>query len=158
MLRSIVISVIALTLIIVGSARAQQSDANKVNKEAEQQVLKMEHEKVAILLKGGPEAAEWFERVYTDDISYTVSAGFQPKSQTVDEFRSGARKLHSVQHDDYLVRVYNNGNTAVLTYRGNDIMEHNGTVGNRQLVRSTDVYVKQNGAWRIVVHSVVPQK
>jgi hypothetical protein len=141
--------------VAAGYARAQQSD---VNKEAERQVMKLENEKIAVMLKGGPEAADWFQKIYTDDISYTVGAGFQPKSQTVDEFRSGARKLLSIKHDDYRVRVYNNGNTAILTYRGNDVMQRNGVAGKPELVRTTDVYVKQNGAWKIAVHSVVPQK
>lgn len=146
-----------LVISTVGVAGAQQGDANKVNKEAEQQVMKLENEKIAVMLKGGAEAAGWFQRIYTDDISYTVAGGFRPKSETVDEFRSGARKLLSIKHDDYHVRVYNNGNTAILTYRGQDVMQTNGIAGKQELVRTTDVYVKQNGAWKIAVHSVVPQ-
>jgi len=125
-------------------------------KEVEQEILDLEHGKVEALRASGEVAAKWFERHFADDIAYTTgTGGFSTKVQTVNEFRSGARKLHFVEHDDYRVRVY--GNTAVLTYRGNDIMERNGKVGNKSLVRTTDVYVKQDdGVWRIVVHHVTP--
>ncbi len=125
-------------------------------KGVEQEILDLEKGKVEALRAGGEVAAKWFERHFAEDIAYTTgNGGFSTKAQTVDEFRSWARKLHFVEHDDYRVRAY--GNTAVLTYRGNDIMERNGKVGNKSLVRTTDVYVKQDdGVWRIVVHHVTP--
>lgn len=126
-------------------------------KEVEKVILDLERSKVEALRAGGEVAAEWFRRYYVDDVVYTSGNGaFYTKSQTVDEFRTGFRKLHFVEHDDYRVRVY--GNTAVLTYRGNDIMERAGKIPSaKQLVRTTDVYVKQDdGVWRIAVHHVTP--
>ena len=132
--------------------------AETKNEEIEKVILDLEKGKVEALQAGGEVAAEWFRRYYTDDVVYTSGNGsFYTKSQTVDEFATGFRKLHLVQHDDYRVRVY--GNTAVLTYRGNDIMERPpGKIpGKPQLVRTTDVYVKQDdGVWRIAVHHVTP--
>ena len=124
----------------------------------EKLILDLEQGKVEALRAGGEIAAEWFRRYYTDDVVYTSGNGaFYTKSQTVEEFATGFRKLHLVQHDDYRVRVY--GNAAVLTYRGNDIMERPpGRVPSKpQLVRTTDVYVKEaDGVWRIAVHHVTP--
>jgi ketosteroid isomerase-like protein len=126
------------------------------DEETKKQILALEQEKVQALERSGPFAAEWFELHFADDIDYVNGNGVSfTKAQTVEEFRSGARKLRLVHHDDFHVNVY--GKTAVLSYRGNDIMERNGKVGNRELVRTTDVYVQQDdGAWRIAVHHVTP--
>jgi ketosteroid isomerase-like protein len=141
-----------------GLVHAQGTTGKKsdYNEETKKQILALEQEKVQALERSGSFGADWFERHYADDIDYVSGNGASfTKAQTVDEFRSGARKLHLVHHDDFHVNVY--GNTAVLSYRGNDVMERNGKVGNRELVRTTDVYVKQDdGVWRIVVHHVTP--
>ena len=132
-------------------AKAPDSD-----EQIKEEILKMEKSKVEALKAGGEVAAKWFEDYYTDDIDYVGGTGrVYTKTDTVNEFRSGERKLRLVVHDDYKVRVY--GNTAVLTYRGNDIMDRNGKPGKQELVRTTDVYVKQaGGVWRIAVHHVTP--
>lgn len=140
-------------------AKKTEAGAAEMNiKKIEKVILDLEQGKVEALRAGGEVAAEWFRRYYTDDVVYTSGNGaFYTKSQTVDEFATGFRKLHLVQHDDCRVRVY--GNTAVLTYRGNDIMERppGNIPGKPQLVRTTDVYVKEaDGVWRIAVHHVTP--
>lgn len=120
------------------------------------QILKMERSKVGALLKGGPVAADWFRHYFANTVDYTSGNGSTfTKAQTVREFQDWDRKLRSVHHGDYHVQVYN-GNTAVLTYRGNDTMIRNGEkLGGP--VRATDVYVRfPDGVWRIVVHHVTP--
>jgi ketosteroid isomerase-like protein len=125
-------------------------------KEVETVILDLELSKVEALRVGGEIAAKWFERYFTDDVVYISGNGtLYTKAQTVDEFRSGFRKVHLVKHDDYHVYVY--GGTAVLTYRGSSMGHNNKIPSNPQIVRSTDVYVKQgDGVWRIVVHHVTP--
>ena len=142
---------------LVGFVKAQDTSGDKpdTHDEAKKEILKLEHEKTQILEQSGSVAADWFDRYFADDIDYVGSSGsIGSKAQTVNGFRSGDLKMRSVQHDEYGVRVY--GNTAIATYRGNDIMEHQGKVSDRVLVRTTDVFVKQNGVWRMVAHHVTP--
>lgn len=148
---------VAVSSLSLASAQESSKAKSAHDEVTKKEILKLEHEKVRALETGGSFAADWFQLHYADDIDYPRADGtFFTKAQTVDEFRTGARKLHSVQHDDYRVQVYGD-RTAVLSYRGNDIMERNGKVGNRELVRTTDVYFRQDdGIWRIVVHHVSP--
>jgi ketosteroid isomerase-like protein len=150
---SILCAASLLGFVVAPAAGGNGADTDEQVKD---QILKMERSKVEALKAGGEVAAQWFEHYYTDDIDYVSGNGhIFTKADTVNEFRSGVRKLRLVIHDDYRVRVY--GNTAVLTYRGNDIMDRNGKPGHQELVRTTDVYVKQpDGVWRIAVHHVTP--
>ena len=153
--------IVLTVLLVVATSGLVQAQGNMgkrsdQDEETKKQILALEQEKVQALEKSGSFAAEWFERHFADDIDYVSGNGASfTKAQTVEEFRSGMRKLRLVHHDDFHVNVY--GKTAVLSYRGNDIMERNGKVGKRELVRTTDVYVKQDdGVWRIAVHHVTP--
>jgi ketosteroid isomerase-like protein len=155
-MRRFVLSIL-VAVSLVCFVKAQETTAKRADaaKEVEKEILKLELEKTEVLKKSGSVAADWFDRYFTDDVDYIGSSGsVVTKAQSVDGFRSGEFKLLSVQHDDYRVRVY--GNTAIATYRGNDIGERNGKVGKRQLVLTTDVFVKQDGMWRFVVHHVTP--
>ena len=153
---------IVLTVLFVVSmsglvhAQGNMAKLSAHDEDTKKQILALEQEKIRALETSGSFAAEWFELHFADDIDYVNGNGVSfTKAQTVEEFRSGARKLRLVHHDDFHVNVY--GKTAVLSYRGNDIMERNGKVGNRELVRTTDVYVQQeDGVWRIAVHHVTP--
>jgi hypothetical protein len=147
-MRTSILSIL-LTVSLAGFGKAQTDE------EVKETILKLEHEKVQALEKGGSIAADWFDRFYADDL-VCVGSGFGgvcTKAQVVAEHRSGERKLRSVHHDGYRVHVY--GNTAVLTFRGDNIMERNGQILTG-LLQTTDVYVKQDGQWRIVAHLVTP--
>jgi hypothetical protein len=146
-----------LAVSLVGCVKAQDraGEQSDIAKEVEKEILKLEHEKTQVLEKSGSIAADWFDRYFADDIDYVGSSGtIGSKARTVNGFRTGELKMRSVQHDEYGVRVY--GNTAIATYRGNDIIENKGKVSDRVLVRTTDVFVKENGAWRMVAHLVTP--
>jgi len=149
---------LAVSLAAFLSANQVTAKAADTDEQVKNEILKMEQSKVEALKASGEVAAQWFEKYYTDDIDYVSGNGHvYTKADTVNEFRTGVRKLRLVIHDDYRVRVY--GNTAVLTYRGNDIMDRNGKPGTQELVRTTDVYVKQpDGVWRIAVHHVTPAR
>jgi len=156
-MRRLFLSVLCAVLLLgLASERTASGSGADTDEQIKDEILKMERSKVEALKAGGEVAAKWFEDYYTDDIDYISGNGHVfTKNDTVNEFRSGVRKLRVVIHDDYRVRVY--GNTAVLTYRGNDIMDRNGKPGKQELVRTTDVYVKQpDGVWRIAVHHVTP--
>ena len=138
-----------------GQAQATTAERAETDEEVKETILKLEHDKVEALKQGGSAIADWEDRVFADDLVCMGSGfgGVCTKAQMVAEHRSGERKLRTVHHDDYGVRVY--GNTAVLTFRGDNIMERKGKILTG-VVRTTDVYVKQDGLWRIVAHLVTP--
>lgn len=122
-----------------------------------EEVMKLERDMVPILLKGGSEAAKWWERYNDDHIDYVGADGHMlTKAQLVAEWRSGVRKASSVVHDDYRVRVY--GNTVVVTYRGRETGKQ--TASNRrgrdEANRTTEVWIKREGTWQRIVHHVTP--
>ena len=157
--RYLILIVCAVSLISFGKAQdpsGQTGQATEAAGAIEKEIIALEHEKVEAMRQGGAVASDWFVRHYAEDIDYISGNGASfTKAQTVDEFRSGERKLRRLNHDQVRVRVYGS-NTAVLTYRGDDIMDRKGKITGG-VVRTTDVYVKQeDGVWRIAVHHVTP--
>ena len=133
----------------LAAARGAAAGAPANSEEIKKEVLKLEQERDQALMKND---AAWFERIFADDIDYIgAGGGIMTKRQVVDEIGSRARKWQAVRHDEYKVRVY--GNAAVVSYRSDSTMEYKGQV-KTTLARTTDVYVKQNGQWRDVVHQV----
>jgi hypothetical protein len=145
-----VLLIILLAVSMVGVVKAQGAPGAKPdqNEEIKKEILKLENERDRALMNND---ADWFERVFADDIDY--NGGTVTKAQIVGEIRSKERKWQAVRHDDYRVRVY--GNTVVVTYRSGSTMEYKGKVSTN-LANTTDVYVKQGGVWRAVVHHVTP--
>ena len=139
---------------LAGCVMAQEA-AGKREDTAEgvkRELIKMEEEKVSSIRQRASDIADWFDRVNTDDLVYwDQSRGTLTKAQVVAEFRSGKRKGLSIHHYDYHVYVHGDGNTAVLTYRGNDSLRENGQVWTHENF-TTDVFVKEDGAWRRIVH------
>ena len=140
-----------LAVSFAGVVNAQQmtgDTAEAVKKE----ILKIEEEKVRGLLTGGSEPVDWVERYDADEIAQTNVDGSTPtKAQVVAGLRPGVFRAHSMKQDEHRIRVYDNGNVAVVTYRAIGVIERDGKVSNRQN-RFTDTWVKQNGEWRRVVH------
>ena len=140
-----------LTVSFAGVGNAQQmtgDTAEAVKKE----ILKIEEEKVAGLLRGGSEPVDWVERYDADDIAQTNVDGSTPtKAQVVAGLQPGVFRAHSMKQDEHRIRVYDSGNVAVVTYRAVGVIERNGKSSDRRN-RFTDVWVKQDGAWRRVVH------
>ena len=75
------------------------------------------------------------------------------KTELVVEWRSGARKMASVNHYDYRVQVYDNGNVAVVTYLGDETMQRKGKVSTHR-TKTAEVFIKQDGVWKAIVHNV----
>ena len=140
-------------LVLIGACpvRAQETTGVKAE-QARKEILKLEDEKVAGLLRGGSEPADWVSRYDADDIAQTNVDGSTPtKAQVVAGLQPGVFRAHSMKQDEHRIRVYDNGNVAVVTYRAIGVIERNGKSNDRQN-RFTDVWVKQAGAWRRVVH------
>jgi hypothetical protein len=142
-----------LGLLLAGSVVAQANTPEPPGI-AEKQVLAIEREQVEATLKGDSFAADWFNRVFVDDIAYTVPDGaVLSRAQLEAEYRSGEQKMRSAHHSDYRVIAY--ADSMVVTYRADDVLERKGKILSDAAL-STDVFVKQEGRWRMVAHQVTP--
>lgn len=139
--------------LLIGFAKGQVT-TGQTFEEAKTEIIKIEEEKVPFLLKGGSAAAGWYDRYDADDMAQTNSDGStSTKAQHMAEYRSGRFKVLSDKEGDYHVRVYQNGNTVVVTYHGTSTTDHDGKLSTHQN-QATDVWVKQGGDWQRVVHHV----
>jgi hypothetical protein len=146
-----------LGIILVGTARGQSVTKNAANavEEAEKEVLKLEDELVQALRTSSAATADFYDRVLIDDASITISDGSViTKTEHVAKFRSGEKQLRTVHREDTRVHIY--GNTAVVTFLGDTTYFKRKDNRTRLRNRSTDVWIKQDGVWRLVVHAVTP--
>ena len=151
-----VMMAIVLAVSLVGLVKAQDATADKTE-EVKKEIMELEHEKVSALSKGVPAIVEWFERVNSEDLAHTDPiSGNRTKAQCIAEFQSGKLKVKPVNTSDYKVRVHGNGNTAILTYRTNNMVTRgdNQPYTHDQFI--TDVYVRENGVWQRVAHTASP--
>jgi hypothetical protein len=151
--------VILVTVSFPGLVKAQNTTAKRAekNQEAEKELVRYENDLVQAVLTGGSVAADFFDRSDAEDQDLLLNGIVSTKAKHVAEWRSSSRKMLSIKHSDYLVRVYGNGNTAVVTYSGHN-QELKGKVTD-SYYRTTDVFAKQNGMWLRVLHHVnaIPQ-
>lgn len=147
---------ILLTLCLVVVIKAQESAGNTAEPEEQvkKEMLKYENDLVAALLKGGSFAADFFDGSNFSNAEGMVSNGkVSSKAAFLDAWRSGDHKQLSVDHHDFRVYVY--GNTAVVTFSGNNTTNNKGKISHSSYI-DTDVLVKQNGVWQRVVHDSSP--
>jgi hypothetical protein len=153
---------ILLSLLVVislpGLLRGQTMTGNQAKK-IKDEIVKLEEEKASIILKGGSIAADYYDRFYGDDEAYLSSAkGSRTKSDIVHDWRAGVPKVLSTKHYDFNVRVYDNGNTAVVTYRATGVMQLKDQAPKGYDEQTLEIFVRQNGNWRVVAHAVVDVK
>jgi hypothetical protein len=145
---------ILLALSLVGPVKAQVVNGQMAEKntEAEKELVKYENDLIQAVLTGGSAAADFFDRGDAEDQDLLTNGKVSTKAEHVAEWRSSSRKMVSIKHSDYLVHIYGNGNTAVVTYQGHN-QELEGKVVDKYY-RTTDVFAKQNGMWLRVLHHV----
>jgi hypothetical protein len=151
---------IAVMMLMSGAVNAQQSPADKAAKDQQaiEEVTKIEKDKIPLLVNSGPAAADWFDSHNADDLAYQdPDAGILTKAEVSAQLRAGTRKPSSIKQYGHRVRVYGDGNVAIVTYLG-DVTGKKDKSGQTLTFVSheatTDVWVKQNGTWKRVVHSV----
>lgn len=112
---------------------------------AEQEIMRIEKEMLAAVLKGdtGPS-----EQYLADHYVFTGPDGLSMgKAESIADLKSGNLKLQAASLDNAKVQVY--GDTAIVTYSSND----KGTYKGKDIsgkTRWTDVFVKQKNKWMIV--------
>ena len=150
MKRSLFILVFLSAGIFGGFARAQSpAQSGKNADEARKAVLQAEEDEGNAILKGD---IKTLDRLWSDELLYTNQRGeIHTKAEHLAEFQSGGRKFDSFKHDDLRVHVY--ADMAVVNGRSASTVHDKGetSVGPR---RYTNVWVKQGGQWRLVVHHV----
>jgi hypothetical protein len=150
MQKSVFVMFLALSFPGIGAAQAVTGEkAEAVKKE----IMKIEDEKVAGLLRGGAEPVDWIRQYDAEDVAQTNIDGSSPnKAEIAAGLQPGVFKMHSMKQDGHRFRVYDNGNVAVVTYHALGVLERNGKVTPRES-NFSDVWVKQNGAWLRVLHA-----
>ena len=133
---------------VVFAQEVTGTKAEAVKKE----IMTIEDEKVAGLLRGGSEPVDWIVKYDAEDIAQTNVDGSTPnKAQIEAGLQPGVFKMHSMKQDGHRFRVYDDGNVAVVTYHALGVIERNGKAADRENL-FTDVWVKQKGAWLRVLH------
>jgi len=94
------------------------------------------------------------DRMYADEITWTMSNGdLLNKQQVLGNIGSENQRLFSIEHSDRRWHIY--GNTVVLT-----ATSHSSERYKDKMVtvprRFTNVYVKRDGQWKLIVHTVTP--
>jgi len=137
---------------------AQEMTGDKADK-VKNEIIKLEEEKASVILKGGSVAADYYDRFYDDDEAYLSSGqGSRTKADILADWRSGVPKILKTKHYDFHVRVYDDGNTAVVTYRATGAMQLKDKAPTDYDEKTLEVFVKQNRKWRVVAHSVIALK
>ncbi|MGH9376916.1 MAG: nuclear transport factor 2 family protein [Terriglobia bacterium] len=140
---SLLIMTFAGCLWAEGAAR-KQTDAEIIN-----EVMRVEAERDKALQTGD---AATLNRIYGDDVAFVNARGVQlTKAEHIKEHSSREMKFLSFNQDQTDAHVYDNGNTVVIAGRARSVTVYRGKV-NRIPRRFTNVYIKQNGQWKLIFH------
>ena len=111
----------------------------------EDQIKKMEHDRAQAAMKAD---AETLGSSMTDDyMMITPSGTVEDKTTVLNSFKSGDRKIESIELDDSDMKVRVYGNTAVVT-GSSTVKSTNKGEDMSGKYRYTRVYVKQGGKWK----------
>jgi ketosteroid isomerase-like protein len=113
---------------------------------SEEELLKLEKQFAAAIVKNDPEAIERF--VADDWIIINADGGIIDKERFIGVIKSGALTHETMESDEIRVRIY--GESAVVTalarskgkFMGQDFSTRE---------RATDVFVRHDGQWRCVL-------
>ena len=142
----------ALAGALAGAVQGQTASKEKTEA-VRKEIMAIEDDKVAGLLKGGSEPVDWILKYDAEDIAQTNIDGSTPtKAQVADGLRPGFFKMDSMKQDGHRFRVYDDGKVAVVTYHALGVLERGGKAMPRES-NFSDVWVKQNGGWLRVLHA-----
>lgn len=124
---------------------AGSSSSHEERTPAEQEIRELESRRFRAMTDKDTAA---LEGILSDDLTYThASAQFDNKAQLISAIRSGDLKYTSIVPGNVEVRVY--GSAAVVTGQAAFKVENHGQPMAMDL-RFTDMYVLQDGHWRMV--------
>jgi len=135
----------------MGRSQAIAPASQESSAELEREVLKVEDERNEAIMKGD---VATLDKMYSDEIAWTNPHGeLLTKGQVLSHLQTGEQKFFSIKHSDRHLHVY--GNTVVMTVYTKSAVRYKGKTSDAPR-RFTNVFVKQNGAWLLVVHSATP--
>jgi hypothetical protein len=141
-----------LGITLAGTIGAQAITGEKAE-QVKKEIMKIEDEKLAGLLRGGSEPVDWIKEYDSEEIAQTNIDGSSPgKAEIEAGLQPGVFKMHSMKQDGHKFRVYDDGKVAVVTYHALGVLERNGKVTPRES-NFSDVWVKQGGRWLRVLHA-----
>jgi hypothetical protein len=91
------------------------------------------------------------ERILADGLSWTARGDRLNKAQVIADIFSNNLHFKSFAHDNVAAKIF--GNTAVVTGHSTSVLEYKGKLFDAPRL-FTDVYVKMEGRWQLVVHHV----
>ena len=145
----LLVPLIATALVSFDSLQETAGNDRDEDQRVAEEVLKVEDEANQAWLKG---RLEVLDRIWSNDIAYTGGDGqLVTKADFLNSLRTGELKVRTIAHTDIRTHVY--GNTVVLTGYSRSKVETNGKISTGPR-RFTNVYVKQDGRWQLVVHQV----
>jgi ketosteroid isomerase-like protein len=146
-LKSLLLGLVIFTC--VGTRAQVPAPKNSASVEAiKTEIIKLEDQRNAAIMKGD---IATLDKMYSDQIAWTNPHGeLLTKSQVLGNLKSGEQKFFSIKHSDIHVHVYGN-NVAVMTVYTTSSVRYRGKTTDEPR-RFTNVFVKQNGHWMLVVH------
>ncbi|MGH9376992.1 MAG: nuclear transport factor 2 family protein [Terriglobia bacterium] len=141
-----------LAVALAGALNADPVPSKEPAQTAAQQVLKIENEVNDAIGKN-----DWktVVRMWSPDMDYTNQSGhLLTRADFVNALKSGKEKFLTMEHRDLRARAYGDcGDMVAVTGYSTSHIDVDGklSVGPR---RFTDVWVKRNGQWRLVIHHV----
>lgn len=149
-LSSIAVAMLAICLLPgpLPSAHGQQTEQPKTGSD-EQQIKTLQVEFVKAILKGD---TSFYQKYYADD-AFSIHGQGQvyTKAQEIADLKSGSLKYDSYTIDDQKIHI--DGSTAVVVTlaSGKGMLE---SKPYNQDFRTTYVWVKQKGNWKLVLRQV----
>jgi ketosteroid isomerase-like protein len=116
------------------------------------EILKVEDERNAAIMRGDTAT---LDKMYSDEIAWTNPSGeLLTKAEVLAHLKSGEQKFFSIKHSDRQLHVYGD-NVVVMTVFTRSTVRYKGKTSDAPR-RFTNVFVKQNGQWMLVVHHATP--
>jgi hypothetical protein len=152
-----------LSFLLAGSfisfSNAQEMSSGQAE-EVKKAILKLEEDRYNTLIKGGSFAADWVKSHDDDEMVMVEGDGSTvDKQRHIHQFQTGTRKDLSIKDTDFKVHLFGNGTVAVVTFHAdNGVILEGNTIIQQSL--SSNVWVKESGTWRRVLHQVskIPTK
>jgi hypothetical protein len=137
-----------LLVALTGFASAEETARRESDEAAKKEVLKL-GERLSEARAARDRAA--LERILADGIVWTARGDRLSKGQIIADMLSDNLHFKSFAHDSVAAKMF--GSTVVVTGHSTSVLEYKGKLFDAPRL-FTDVYVKMDGRWQLVVHDV----
>jgi uncharacterized protein (TIGR02246 family) len=144
-----------LTVAFAGLVQGQGTDQNDsaAAEGIKKEIMKVEEERNQAMLHKDTAV---LARMYDDDIAWTNPSGENlDKAQVLADLKTGRQKFFNIQHDQIHMTVYGS-DVVVVTGRSTSFLQYKEKVSRNIERRFMNVYQKQDGQWKLIVHHQTP--